>query len=211
MKGRLVLVNILGILIVAALVIGGVYYYNQNANYIKTDDARVAGDMAQVVSPNAGKVMDWTAKTGSSLSQDNTLGQISDGTHSVSITAPMDGTVVQSSAKDGQLVQPGQVLAQVVDMKKLYISANIDETAVKDIEVGASVDVTIDEDSSTTLKGKVEEIGHATNSVFSLLPQQNTSGNYTKVTQKIPVKISIGNYSEEVVPGMNATVKISKK
>jgi multidrug resistance efflux pump len=211
MRGRLILVNILGIFIVAALVIGGVYYYNQNVNYIKTDDARVTGDMTQVVAPTAGKVTDWSAKTGETFSQDNVLGQISDGTHSVSITAPMDGTVVQDSVKSGQLVQAGQVLAQVVNMKKLYVTANIDETDIKDIEVGADVDVVIDEDSSTTLNGKVEEIGSATNSVFSLLPQQNTSGNYTKVTQKVPVKISISSYSEKVVPGMNAEVKISKK
>ncbi|MGC4376851.1 HlyD family efflux transporter periplasmic adaptor subunit [Fictibacillus sp. Mic-4] len=211
-KGKLFTINIIGILVVLALVIGGVYYYNQSANYVKTDDAKISGDMVQIASPVSGKLTSWDAKEGTKFSEDETTGKVDspEAKSSVSIKTPIEGTVIKDEAKEGQLVQAGQPLAQVVDMKKLFVVANIDETDIRDVEVGADVDVTVDENSDTTLKGKVEQIGYATNSVFSLLPQQNTSGDYTKVTQKIPVKISISNYSEDVLPGMNAEVKISK-
>jgi multidrug resistance efflux pump len=88
--------------------------------------------------------------------------------------------------------------------------ANIEETEIKDISVGQEVDVIIDADEKTTIDGKVVEIGKATNSVFSLMPSQNASGDYTKEVEYIPVKISLENYSDKIVPGMNATVNIHR-
>ncbi|RAI18143.1 HlyD family secretion protein, partial [Rhodobium orientis] len=64
-------------------------------------------------------------------------------------------------------------------------------------------------DPDTTFEGKVEEIGYATDSVFSMFPEMNQSGDYTKVTEKVQVKISIQNPSAKLLPGMNAEVKIS--
>ena len=103
----------------------------------------------------------------------------------------MDGTIVKNEAKEGQIVQAGQTLAKTIDMDHLYITANIEENDLKDIEKGDKVDIVVDGDSGTTFEGNVEEIGYATNSTFDLLSQSNSSGNYTKVTQKVPVKISI--------------------
>lgn len=100
------------------------------------------------------------------------------------------------------------MLAQTADLSKIYINANIKETDLGDLEEGDSVDITVDGDSGKVFKGHVEAIGRATNSVSSMLPAQNT-GNYTKVTQKVPVKISIDDASDKVLPGMNAEVKIS--
>ncbi|RBN36731.1 transporter, partial [Priestia megaterium] len=111
---------------------------------------------------------------------------------------------------ENQMVQAGQQIASEVDMNNLFIIANIKEDKLKDIEAGDDVDVTVDGDTKTTIDGKVEEIGYATNSIFSLMPSSNSDGNYTKVSQTVPVKISISNYSENVLPGMNAEVKISK-
>jgi len=119
------------------------------------------------------------------------------------------GTIIKNEAKTNQLVQAGQVLAQEADMDDLYIIANIKEKNVSDIEVGDSVDISVDGDSEVVFDGEIEEIGYATNSVFSALPSQNASGNYTKVTQKVPVKISIQNPTKKVLLGMNAEVKIS--
>ncbi|UUZ89888.1 HlyD family efflux transporter periplasmic adaptor subunit [Paenibacillus sp. P25] len=211
MKGRLFAANIIGVIVIVALVMGGFYYYVQSSQYVKTEDARVAGDIMNLSAPASGTLTGWTGKEGSTLAKAGAIGQVSDGTKTVNVAVPMDGTIVKDQAKDGQAVQAGQTLAQIIDMKKLYVTANIDETDLKDIQVGSDVDVTVDGDASNTLKGKVEEIGKATNSVFSLLPSGNSSGNYTKVTQKVPVKISIGNYSDTVLPGMNAEVKITRK
>ncbi|GMX61669.1 HlyD family efflux transporter periplasmic adaptor subunit [Paenibacillus elgii] len=211
MKGRMFAANIIGVVLIVLLAFGGFYYYDQSSKYIKTEDARVAGDVISVSAPAAGTLSSWSGKEGEIVAKNGNVGQVAEGSKTVSVAAPIDGTVVKNQAKEGQMVQPGQPLAQLVDMKNLYVTANLDETDVKDIAVGSAVDITVDGDAGTTLKGKVEEIGHVTNSVFSLLPSANTSGNYTKVTQKVQVKISMTNYSDSVLPGMNATVKLTKK
>ncbi|MCC3377827.1 HlyD family efflux transporter periplasmic adaptor subunit, partial [Cohnella sp. REN36] len=80
---------------------------------------------------------------------------------------PVSGTVVQSTAIKGQMVTPGQPLAQVVDMNKLYVRANIEETDIADVKAGYDVDIIVDADTNTTFTGKVETVGYATNSLFS--------------------------------------------
>lgn len=104
----------------------------------------------------------------------------------------------------------GTRLAVSYNLDDLWVTANIEETDIDDVKVGQDVDVTVDAYPNMTLNGKVEQIGLATAGTFSLLPSNNTSGNYTKETQVIPVKISIENYAEKLVPGMNATVRIHK-
>ncbi len=111
-----------------------------------------------VSAPAAGTLTTWAGKEGTAISKSNAVGQISDGTKSVNVATPLDGTIIKNQAKPGQMVQPGQTLAQVVDMKNLYVTANINETDVKDLQVGASVDVTVDGDTSTLLKGKIDDI-----------------------------------------------------
>lgn len=108
------------------------------------------------------------------------------------------------------MVAAGQTLVQMVDLNKLYIEANIEETEIKDVSVGQEVDIKIDAEEGTKIKGTVKKIGKATNSVFSLLPQQTASGDYTKVVQRIPVVIEMESYPDTVVPGMNATILIHK-
>lgn len=207
-RGRLILTNFIGIIVVLALIIGGAYYYYQSQNYVKTDEAKVQADMTQVVAPANGKLTEWNIKEGDEVSKDSVVGKIA-GEQSGSVTATNEGTVIQSNTHANQLVQQGQVLAQVADLKSMYITANIEETDLKDIDEGDKVDVVVDGDSGTTYEGRVEKIGYATNSALSTMPSQSTSGNYTKVTQKVAVKISIKNPSDKIKPGMNASVKIS--
>ncbi|MDO7905943.1 HlyD family efflux transporter periplasmic adaptor subunit [Paenibacillus sp. JX-17] len=211
MKGRLILTNLIGILVILALIAGGAYYYYQNVTYIKTDDARVAADIVPIYATQGGTLNSWTVKEGQILSKSAVMGKINNGTTAFNVAAPTQGTLIKNQAKEGQMVQPGTALGQIADMKDLYIIANVDEDQIKDIEVGSNVDVTVDGDPNTTIQGNVEEIGYATNSVFSLMPASNTSGSYTKVTQKVQVKIGISNYSKNVLPGMNASIVITKK
>ena len=96
-------------------------------------------------------------------------------------------------------------------MNNLYVTANIDETNINEVAVGQNVDIYVDAFPNQTLKGTVQQIGLATAGTFSLLPSSNTTGNYTKVTQVVPVKISIDdNTGTAIVPGMNVTVRIHK-
>ncbi|WP_047155020.1 HlyD family secretion protein [Aneurinibacillus tyrosinisolvens] len=209
-RARVFLVNIITFIIILGLIGGGYYYFYMQSNYITTDNAKVMGDIVSVSPQSAGKVTGWKGKTGTEVKQGDVLGQVTMGNQNASITSPANGTVVQSKVTDGQIVSPGQPVAQVVDMKNLYITANIDETDMKDLKKGADVTITVDAESGTDIKGKVEEVGLATNSIFSLLPQQNSSGDYTKVTQNVPVRISMDSYPADIVPGMNVTVEIDK-
>ncbi|MDA1476116.1 HlyD family efflux transporter periplasmic adaptor subunit [Bacillus changyiensis] len=208
-KKRLIIVNIVGIVIGLAILAGGAYFYYDSISYVKTDEAHVSGEMANITAPVSGKLTNWTMKEGTKISKDEKTGEIK-GENSLDVKSIMAGTIVKNEAREGQTVQAGQTLAQTIDMDHLYITANIQETDLKSIEKGDKVEIVIDGDPGTTFEGNVEEIGYATNSTFNLFSQQNSSGNYTKVTQKVPVKISIKNPSSQVLPGMNASVKISK-
>jgi len=87
----------------------------------------------------------------------------------------------------------------------------MEETLIRDLQVGQSVDVYIDAFPDTVISGKVNRIGLATAGTFSLLPSSNTTANYTKVTQVIPVEITIQGYEGlGIVPGMSATVQVHK-
>ncbi|MBE5099860.1 HlyD family efflux transporter periplasmic adaptor subunit [Priestia aryabhattai] len=209
-RSRLMVTNFIGIIVILALLIGGGYYYVQKSNYITTDNAKVSGDVYNVVAPAAGKVASWTVEEGNDVSKDAEIAKIQAEKGSVAAKVPAAGKIIQTNVKENQMVQAGQQIATEVDMKDLFIVANVKEDQLKDIKEGDDVDVTVDGDSSAKIDGKVEEIGYATNSLSSLTSNSSSDGNYTKVSQTIPVKISISNYSEHVLPGMNAEVKISK-
>ena len=90
-----------------------------------------------------------------------------------------------------QLLEQVPLLAISYDLSNLWLTANIEETNIDDVEIGQNVDVYVDAFPNTSLKRKVEEIGLATAGTFSLLPTNTASGNYTKEVQVIPVRISI--------------------
>ena len=207
-KSRLLVTNIVGIIVILLLVGFGGYYLYEKANYVKTDEAQVEAPLSQVIASANGQLSEWNVKEGDSVSQGDSVGSVKEGEKSTDVTSMIDGTIIKNNASQNQLVKAGDVLAQTADLSKIYINANIKETDLGDLEEGDSVDITVDGDSGKVFKGHVEAIGRATNSVSSMLPAQNT-GNYTKVTQKVPVKISIDDASDKVLPGMNAEVKIS--
>ncbi|MBX6396607.1 MAG: efflux RND transporter periplasmic adaptor subunit, partial [Alicyclobacillaceae bacterium] len=191
---RIILWNLLALVIIAALVLGGYYYLYQRWNYVTTDDARVWADLVPVSSAVPGRLTGWKGTVGQTFNQGDQIGQIDGAGDPGRITAPISGSIIQSNAVDGQITAAGQPLATMADMKKLYVLANIEETRIADVNVGADVDITVDADPGTTIKGRVEQVGLAANSVFSLFPQQNTTGNYTRVVQRIPVRISMTLY-----------------
>lgn len=207
-KSRLLVTNIVGIIVILLLVGFGGYYFYEKENYVKTDEAQVEAPLSQVIASANGQLSEWNVKEGDSVSQGDSVGSLKEGEKSTDVTSMIDGTIIKNNVSQNQLVKAGDVLAQTADLSKIYINANIKETDLGDLEEGDSVDITVDGDSGKVFKGHVEAIGRATNSVSSMLPAQNT-GNYTKVTQKVPVKISIDDASDKVLPGMNAEVKIS--
>jgi membrane fusion protein, multidrug efflux system len=126
------------------------------------------------------------------------------------IRAPADGTVGERQVRAGQLVSPGtQVLTFLPDTK--WIQANYRETQLTNMKVGDAAEITIDAYPGQHMRGKVVEIAPASGSQFALLPPDNATGNYTKVVQRVPVKIVLddSNATAQLRPGLSviATVR----
>lgn len=215
---KLLAINVVTVAALSAVGIGGFYYYDQATNYIKTDNAKIDGKQYVITAPASGVLTNWQGSLGKEFLPNTSLGQVSvpstdaNGQSStVSINSPTDLTIVADKAANNTLVSPGTALAYAYDFNNLYVTANIEETKIDDVKVGQDVDIYVDALGDTPLKGKVEEIGLSTASEFSLTSSGNSDANYTKVTQVIPVKISIDEHKgSQIVPGMNVTVKVHK-
>jgi membrane fusion protein (multidrug efflux system) len=124
------------------------------------------------------------------------------------IKSPIAGSVVKVAALNGQNVSPGTSLFTIVNPERIWVLANIEEKKVARIHIGNKVDIVVDAYPGLVFTGQVEEIGGATQSSFSILPTENTSGNYTKVAQRLPIKISVAQQDNKLKPGMSAVVTI---
>jgi len=211
---RMVLLNVILLIVLVGGGFTGYYYYNQSVNYIKTDNAQIAGQQVRISAPANGLLSEWNGEVGKEYHQGDKIGTIQvageNGVNEVAVTAPANGTLVQSTGVENTFVAAGTPLAISYDLTQLWVTANIEETEINDVKVGQEVEITVDAYPDQTLTGTVEQVGLATAGTFSLLPSNNASGNYTKETQVIPVKISLENYAEKLVPGMNVSVRINK-
>ena len=128
------------------------------------------------------------------------------------IKAPSDGIAAKSAAEVGQLASPGTPLVGFVSSDSRWIIANFKETDIEDVKIGSKVDITVDALSGKKYSGEVESISSATGATFTLLPPDNATGNFTKVVQRIPVKIKILNLPEadydKLQAGLSAIVKV---
>ena len=125
------------------------------------------------------------------------------------ILAPSDGTVGERQVRPGQLVSPGtQVMPFVENIR--WVAANFRETQLTNIKVGDTAEVHVDTYPGRVFKGKVLEIAPASGSQFALLPPDNATGNFTKVTQRVPVKIALDDSSltPQLRPGLSAVVTV---
>jgi membrane fusion protein, multidrug efflux system len=130
------------------------------------------------------------------------------------LRAPFDGIVGNLSVQAGDLVSPGSRLAAVVPSDALYIDANFKETQIASIEPGQTVNIHVDALGSKEIEGKVLSISPASGSVFSLLPAENATGNFTKITQRLPVRISIPKDALEthrLMAGLSVVVDVDTR
>jgi membrane fusion protein (multidrug efflux system) len=136
-----------------------------------------------------------------------------DQTHTV-ITSPIDGVVGDRQAEPGDYVQPGARLMTIVPIKALYVTANFKETQVARMLPGQEATIKVDALDGKTLKGHVESFAPGSGSQFSLLPFEPGTGNFTKIVQRVPVRIRIDPGQAEVArlrPGLSTTVKVRLK
>lgn len=130
------------------------------------------------------------------------------------LTAPVSGILSRKNVQLGQFVQPGQALFSIINDSSLYITANFKETQISDMRVGQEAEVTLDAYPDIRIKGKVQSFSPATGAKFSLLPPDNATGNYTKVVQRVPVKIAIEipeQLRHQLKPGLSAKVVVNIK
>lgn len=131
------------------------------------------------------------------------------------IVATCDGVMGRKDIHVGQLVQPGQMLARIVDDDDVWVVANYRETQMDGIEVGKTVDFTADAIPGVVFHGKVEALSAAAGSAYSMIPVDNATGNYVKVEQRVPVRIALDkdNDPKQVAllrAGLNVETKVKK-
>jgi membrane fusion protein (multidrug efflux system) len=138
-----------------------------------------------------------------------------------SIYSPMDGVVGKRWVLTGDVVQPGQPIFTIFDLKNIWVTADLEETKLSSVKIGDRVEISVDAYSNQNFAGRVFQIGSNTASQFSLIPPANASGNFTKVTQRVPIKISIEHVNSKgesdpidhirLLPGMSVEIKIKEK
>ncbi len=130
------------------------------------------------------------------------------------ITAPADGTVGVRTLRVGQYVQPGTQLMAVVPLRAVYITANYEETQLTDVRPGQPVTIDVDTFPGAVVRGHVDSIAPASGQEFALLPPDNATGNFTKIVQRIPVKIDVDPKDPligKLRPGMSVEPTIDTK
>ena len=146
------------------------------------------------------------------------IGVINTQLNNTRLYAPVTGIVAKRWLLPGDIVQPGQSIFSINDIRNFWVLVYLEETKMETLHVGQDVEFTIDAYSGVKFTGKVFMISPSTASQFSLIPPNNASGNFTKVTQRVPIKVSIDGVengtslsSFQFRTGMSAVVKIIKK
>ena len=143
------------------------------------------------------------------------INQINTQLSNTKLYAPSDGIIGKRWLMPGDVAQPGQSIFTIVNDNKLWISVFLEETKLQNLHVGQAVIFTLDTYPDVTFNGKIMTLGSNTASQFSLIPASNASGNFTKVTQRVQLKVSIDGVSDgkkledyRILSGMSAIVKI---
>lgn len=217
MKRKAVLITLLALLVISGGAIG-FYYWYQGTHYLSTEDARIQGDQYKVMPQITGEITRIDVKEGDTVQRDTVIAEQDFSGLDPSmieksiVRAPITGNVIKLYSKEHETAAVGSPVALMVNMDEVYVSANIEEGDIGKVKEGQQVDITVDTYDGQQITGKVRKIGQAANSVFSLIPATNTSGNFNKVKQRIPIEIAIDKPADmNLIPGTNVEVKIHIK
>lgn len=127
------------------------------------------------------------------------------------ITAPTSGVISKKNVQKEQVVAIGQPLMAITNNQNIWVVANLKETQIEKLKVGQEAEIEVDAYEDKIFKGKIESFSQATGAKFSLLPADNVTGNFVKVTQRIPVKIILmdKNNTSHLRAGMSVAVKVN--
>jgi len=218
-KNKKLLVVVIQIM-VAVVVLVTYYYWRMNHYYVISEDARINGDIYKVSPLVSGKILEVRVNEGDFIRKEDIVARLDNSTlpayadlDLTTVKSPVAGLVIKKTAQAGEVAVSGQPIIMLIDPNNLYITANIEETKISRLQPDQRVDITIDALPSRKFTGKVAFVGEATMATFSLLPTANSNGNFTKVVQRIPVKIFLDQQNLELTNksltlGMNVAVKI---
>jgi multidrug resistance efflux pump len=205
----------------------GVNLWYQNYKYVSTSNASISAPLISVGALTSCQIISLEADYGSYVEKGQRIAVVgmprSDNPMNMqglkdipigrtNIESPVNGYIAAVWTYPGAVVSPGQPIVTVYDISETWVIANITETNIYRVKPGQEAKINIDSLGGAMLKGHVEGIAAATAGTFSLIPQNNTTANFIKVAQVIPVKISVenpGNYI--LIPGTSVEVKINTK
>jgi membrane fusion protein, multidrug efflux system len=130
------------------------------------------------------------------------------------IRAPIDGVVGNRGVQVGQFIKPGTLLLALVPLPQVYVVANFKETQIGEMRPGQPVSLTVDALPGRRLRGFIESFAPASGALFSLLPPENATGNYTKIVQRVPVRIALAPDEAlrgQLRPGLSAIVEVDTR
>lgn len=184
--------------------------YDQTTANLAAAERQATGATAQLAGAEAGAKFALARYAAAKSNLDNAALQRS----YARIVAPLSGTVSRKQVEVGQLVQGGQPLLTLVADTGVYITANFKETQLSDIRLGQKADINVDAYPGCVVEGQVQSVSAATGARFALLPPDNSTGNFTKVVQRVPVRLQVtkGCGAERPLrPGMSVTVHVATK
>ncbi|MFA5078224.1 MAG: efflux RND transporter periplasmic adaptor subunit [Dehalococcoidia bacterium] len=224
-RGKVIFIVALVVIVGGLFTLGFLLY--QSYKYVTTDNARISAPLIAVPALTSSQIISLEVDLGSYVQKgdrialmgvprpDNPADRL--GLKDVplgraSLDAPVSGYVAAVWSYPGQVVSPGASVVTLYDVSNTWITANVTEAELHRIQPGQEVEVTVDSLGGARLKGKVDGIAAATAATFSLMPQNNTTGNFIKVAQVVPVKISVENPNNYVlIPGTSVEVKITTR
>ncbi len=224
---------ILAVVVVAIIAGASVFGYNawyNSVHYVSTDNARVVADLIQVGSINPGKILAMNVDVGSPviegqvlaivdiptvISKSDTTGTPKLGFRDVvdqfaEVVAPRSGVIAARWAQNGDTVPAGRPIVTLMDPRALRIEASISESSIDRVRPGQRVEVHVDS-LGRDVAGTVVTISPVTASTFSLIPARSSSSNFNKVSQLVPVKISLDEDQLGLIPGSSVQIKIRVK
>jgi multidrug resistance efflux pump len=213
------------VVVLGGIVTGALLGY-QSYKYVSTDNAEISGARVDIDATAASQIISLDVDYGSYVEKGQeiaTVGQPRPNNQliagmglnetpegSAAVESPVNGYVAAVWAYPGQVMEPGTLIVTLFDISDTWAIANVSEDDLYKIEPGQPVDVTVDSLGGLNLKGSVVGIAAASAATFSLLPANNTTGNFIKVTQLVPIKISIENPAHYIlIPGTSVEVKIA--
>ena len=223
-----VLLSVTGlILVILGASIGGYAWWYNSSQFVTTDDANLVADLVQVGSLNAGRIIAMNVDVGDPIVEGQVIATvdipniisrsgITDTTKMgfrdvqdqlAEVVAPRSGVIAARWVKEGDTVPAGEPIVSLMDPRRVWVVANIDEDKIERVRPGQLVEVDV-KSLNRTLVGRVATVSPVTVATLGPPPERSSSSNFRRVTQVIPIKITLDESPHSLIPGSSAKIKI---